>query len=145
MESLYRHKKFLAGGSTISILGLRNWSVGQQVNPLASGLTYSPSPTHWPIGWTVGQHLILGGWVITDSFGADLLPVTDTLQRALVIEATPIYQDRVLLLSILSYGYAANNHAQIAPFFTLNSWITSLFFSRPLLSTATARNAINFS
>ena len=47
-------------------MGRKNWPVGQQVNPLASGLTYSPSPTHWPIGWPVGQHLIIRGRVITD-------------------------------------------------------------------------------
>ena len=29
-------------------MGLENWPVGQQVNPLASGMTYLPSPTHWP-------------------------------------------------------------------------------------------------
>ena len=115
--------------------GLRKlicWPTGQPIgqwvdsftksNPLANRLTCWPrTPTCWPTGRPVGQHLIIGGWVTTDSFGGDLLPVTDTLQRALVIEAMPIYQYRVLLLSILSYGYAANNHAQIAPFFTLNS------------------------
>ncbi len=46
-------------------MGRGNWPVGQQVNPLASALTYSPNLTHWPTGWPVGQPLIIGGWVIT--------------------------------------------------------------------------------
>ena len=42
-------------------MGRINWPVGQQVNPLASGLTYSPSPTHWPTpyNWRVGYNSTL--------------------------------------------------------------------------------------
>ena len=53
--------RFLAGGSenfVLDELGRKNWPVGQQVNPLASGLTYSPSPTHWPIGWPVNSSIL---------------------------------------------------------------------------------------
>ena len=65
----YGRGRFLAGWVSNFCswwIGRENWLVGEQVNPLASGLTYSPSPTFWPIGWLVGQHLIIGEWVRTD-------------------------------------------------------------------------------
>lgn len=44
-------------------MGRENWLFGQ-VNPLASGFTYSPSPTNWR---PVGQHLIIRGWIVREA------------------------------------------------------------------------------
>ena len=62
MESLYGHEKFLAGGSAIFVLG--KWVV--KIDLLANRSTHWPrTPICWPTGRPVGQHLIIGGWVIT--------------------------------------------------------------------------------
>ena len=54
--------------STWMVLGgCQQVNLFTKTNPLANRLTRLPrTPICWPTGRSVGQHLIIGGWVITD-------------------------------------------------------------------------------
>lgn len=86
MKFLYGLWMFLADGQVIFFFkNSDKWPVGQQINPLSSGLTYSSSPTRWPTtcNWWVGYNssMVIDNHTYVDWVQAWGLYIVTTLRR----------------------------------------------------------------